>query len=150
MPYCVTSLISNHTLSLHSSFCVGVPYMHNRTWKVPGGAVEVKWISPLEGACPVRGYNVYYREMFSRTEKSKWNSVAVDRNINNHIIYLNCWKEYEIAVTSLISKGESAFKDSQVWRFRTLGGIINGDGDGTLSIPSVLKYKSNNVVDVIY
>ena len=124
--------------------------MHNRTWKVPGGAVEVKWISPLEGACPVRGYNVYYREMFSRTEKSKWNSVAVDRNINNHIIYLNCWKEYEIAVTSLISKGESAFKDSQVWRFRTLGGIINGDGDGTLSIPSVLKYKSNNVVDVIY
>ena len=45
----------------------------------------------------------------------------------SHTIYLNCWKEYEIAVTSLISNGVSPIKDSQVWRFRTLGGIINGD-----------------------
>ena len=101
--------------------------MLSRAWRVPGGAVKVKWISPLEGACPVRGYNVYYREVFSRTEKSKWSSVAVDRNITNHTIYFNCWKEYEIAVTSLISNGESPIKDSQVWGFRTLGGIINGD-----------------------
>ena len=123
----MASVKSNHTLTLHSLFCVGAPYMHSLDWRVPGGAVEVKWISPLEGACPVRGYNVYYREVFSWTEKSKWNSVSVDRNITNHTIYLKCWKEYEIAVTSLNSNGESPIKDSQVWRFRTLGGIINSD-----------------------
>ena len=93
---------------------------------VTGGTVEVKWNSPLEGACPVRGYNVYYREVFSKTKKSKWDSIAIDRNITKHTLYLNCWKEYDITVTSLNSNGESAFSDSQVERFRTGGGIING------------------------
>ena len=67
--YGMASLKSNHTLTLHSLFFVGIPDIQNRPRRVPGGAVEVKWISPLEGACPVRGYNVYNREVFSRTEK---------------------------------------------------------------------------------
>ena len=93
---------------------------------VARGAVEVKWNSPLKGACPVRMYNVYYREVFSKTEEGKWDSIAIDRNITKHTLYLNCWKEYDITVTSLNSNGESAFSDSQVGRFRTGGGIING------------------------
>ena len=93
--------------------------------ELAGGTVVVKWEPPLEGACPVLSYNVYHREVFSREEKGKWNKVTVNRNTTNYTFYLNCWKEYEIVVTSVNTNEESAFNDSEVWKFRTRGGRKN-------------------------
>lgn len=68
------------------------------------------------------GYNVYNREVISPAEKSKWNSVTVSRNTTNYTLHLNCRKQYEIAVTSLIGQRESEMIDSRVWNFNTRGG----------------------------
>ena len=95
----------------------------NRTAVVTGGVVVVSWEPPLEGACPVVRYKVYYREVISHVNnESKWKSVAVNRNVTSHTLHLKCWKEYEIAVTSLTTQGESDFKDSGIWKFKTKGG----------------------------
>ena len=90
--------------------------------EVKGGTYAVKWEPLLEDACPVEQYKVNYREIFSKANKGKWNSVTVNRNATSYILHLHCWKEYEIAVTSLNSYGESSINDSEVWKFRTLGG----------------------------
>ena len=95
----------------------------NSTAEVTGGIVVVNWETPLEGACPVSGYKVYFREVISHVNtESKWNSVTVKRNVTSHTIHLECWKEYEIAVTSLTTHGESDSKDSSIWKFKTKGG----------------------------
>lgn len=100
-------------------FRLGVPIIMNKVKEVQGNTVVVRWEPPLEGACPVVSYNVYHREVFSPASKSKWNSATVNRNSTNHTLYLNCRKQYELAVTSVNSHGESEF---QIWNFRTKGG----------------------------
>ena len=95
----------------------------NSTALITGGVVVVSWEPPLEGACPVVRYKVYHREVTSHVNnESEWNSVAVNRNVTSHTLHLKCWKEYEIAVTSLTTQGESDFKDSRIWKFKTKGG----------------------------
>ena len=96
----------------------------NSTTVVTGAVVVVSWEPPLEGACPVVRYKVYYREVISHVNNdSKWISVAVNRDETSHTFHLKCLKEYEIAVTSLTTQGESDFKDSSIWKFKTKGGI---------------------------
>ena len=92
--------------------------------EVTGGSVLVKWEPPLERICAVKQYKVYYREIISQANKDEWNSVTVDKNARSYILHLHCWKEYEIAVTSFSSYGESSINDSDVWKFRTLGGNL--------------------------
>lgn len=94
----------------------------NTVKEVAGGAVLVRWKPPLDGACPVERYNIYYREVISRARKRKWQSVTVNRNTTSYTLHLNCWKEYEIAVTSLNTYGESAMSDNWIWKFKTGGG----------------------------
>lgn len=99
---------------------LGVPIIVNKVEEVAGRTVVVRWEPLLEGACPIVGYNVYYREV--PTRKDKWNSVTVNRNAINYTLYLDCWKQYEIAVTSLATYGESPLSDSHVWKVLTIGG----------------------------
>ena len=95
----------------------------NSTAVVTGAVVAVNWEPPLEGACPVEGYKVYYREVISHVDnESKWISVAVNRNVTSHTLHLKCLKEYEVAVTSVSTQGESDFKDSGIWKFKTKRG----------------------------
>ena len=82
----------------------------------------VRWEPPLEGACPVVRYNVYYREVISAVDKRTWKSVIVDRNATSYILRLGCKREYEIGVTSLNGHRESALNDSRIWNFKTGGG----------------------------
>ena len=110
-------------ISFNGSF-LGVPVIKSQAnvSEVKGGAIVVKWQPHLEDVCQVEQYKVYYREIFSQANKGKWSSVTVNRNATSYILHLYCWKEYEIAVTSLNSYGESSITDSEVWKFRTLGG----------------------------
>lgn len=91
----------------------------NKVKEVAGAAVVVRWEPPLEGACPIVGYNVYYREDLLQAEGSKWKLVTVNRTADSCTLHLECWKDYEIAVTSLNAAGESDVKDSRIWRLRT-------------------------------
>ena len=109
-------------ISFNGSF-LGVPVIGQaNVSEVKGGAIVVKWQPHLEDVCQVEQYKVYYREIFSQANKGKWSSVTVNRNATSYILHLYCWKEYELAVTSLNSYGESSITDSEVWKFRTLGG----------------------------
>ena len=101
----------------------------NKVKEVAGAAVVVRWEPPLEGACLIVGYNVYYREDFSQTEESKWKLVNVNRTATSDTLYLDCWKEYEIAVTSLNAAGDSDINESRIWKLRT--------GKGANSVPEI-------------
>ena len=94
----------------------------NQANKVAGGAAVIRWISPLEGACLVVRYNIYYREAFSKANKGEWNLITIKSNVTSYTLHLPCWKEYEITVTSLNAYGEGDINDSKVWKFRTQGG----------------------------
>ena len=91
----------------------------NKVKEVGGGTVVVRWEPPWEGACPIVGYNVYYREDLVQTEGSKWKLVTINRTAANCTVHLECWKNYEIAVTSLNAAGESDINDSRIWKLRT-------------------------------
>ncbi|KAL9976606.1 hypothetical protein ACROYT_G013927 [Oculina patagonica] len=94
----------------------GIPVIANTTKVVPGGTVVVAWEPPLEEACPVEKYTVYYREVMS---SSKWHSVSVNRNTTSYTLHLNCGSEYDVAVTSASGYGESLLKESKIWNFKT-------------------------------
>ena len=64
-------------------------------------------------------YNVYYREVILRDEKGHWNLITVDRNTTSYTLHLECWKQYEITVTSFYSYRESDKEDSKIWNFKT-------------------------------
>ena len=67
----------------------------------------------MERICPVVQYNVNYRE------EGHWNSITVSGNTTSYTLYLECWKRYEITVTSLYSYRESDKGDSKTWNFKT-------------------------------
>ena len=118
----IWTVITHLHILLHLRSCVGVPVIRNKVKEVVGATIAVSWEPPLEGACPVISYNVYYREVISQAARSKWNTVTVSRTTTSYTLYLNCWKEYEIAVTSLNAYKESNFHDSNTWKLRTRGG----------------------------
>ena len=84
----------------------------------------VVWEPPLEGACPIDAYTIYYREVMSHGMKSQWQSVTVNRNITSYMLHLNCDKEYDVAITSRSGYEESNFSESKIWNFKTAIGII--------------------------
>ena len=86
----------------------------NKTKEVKGGTVLVKWEPPMERICPVLQYNVNYRE-----DEGHWNSITVSGNTTSYTLHLECWKQYEITVTSLSSYNESDEEDSKIWNFKT-------------------------------
>ena len=96
----------------------------NKVKEVVGATIAVSWEPPLDGVCPVLSYSVYYREVFSQAVKSKWHTVTVSSATTSYTLHLSCWKEYEIAVTSLTAYGESNFHDSNTWKLRTRGGNL--------------------------
>ena len=100
----------------------GVPMIVNRAEVVSGGIFKLKWEPPLEVACPVVGYKVYYREVILPALKIQWNWDTVDGNATSYTMHLKCQKEYEVALSSLTTQGEIDFKDSDVWKFKTKGG----------------------------
>ncbi len=115
----MTSVAVDTTNQIISNIFLGVPVIANTTKVVPGGTVVIAWEPPLEGACPVEKYTVYYREV---TSSSKWHSVTVNRNATSYTLHLNCRSEYNVAVTSLSGYGESSLNESKIWNFKTSGG----------------------------
>ena len=89
--------------------------------ELSGGAFIIKWETPLELACPV-WYNIYYREVYSPTNKGEWKSVTVNNNTTSYTIHLHCFKAYEMAVTAENSYGGNALNKSEVWNFKTQRG----------------------------
>ena len=86
-----------------------------------GGTFIIKWELPLECACPV-WYNIYYREVYSPTNKGEWKSVTVNSNTTSYTIHLHCWKEYELSVISPNGYGDDVLNENELWKFRTQGG----------------------------
>ena len=102
---------------------LGVPVVFkDKNKKVDGATVVVGWEPPFDGACPVVGYKVYYREVILPAGKSKWTSNTVSRAVTSHTLQLKCSKKYEIAVTSLNAYKESDLIDSRILKFTTGGG----------------------------
>lgn len=99
----------------------GVPTIVNKN--VTGGTIGMQWEPPLEGACPVLAYNIYYRRVGSpRSGESKKHLISIDGSINHYTLHLNCSHEYEINVTSMDGHMES--DSSQTLKFKPSGGKL--------------------------
>ena len=99
----------------------------NKDKEVAGKTVVIIWEPPLNGACSVMGYKVYYRKVFL-VETSPWSFVTVDKNCTSYTLHLSRSNEYEVAVTSLSAANanndstESSFSDSRIWNFKVRRG----------------------------
>ena len=112
-----TNLALN-VLSIH----VGVPLMKHQTVKVPGKHVNVKWKTTFEGACPADKYTVYYREVNLR----QWKLRHVPKGIAQCDLQLECFKEYDVAVTATWTRNvETPINDSTRWK------VVTGQGKQT-------------------
>ncbi|KAJ7323431.1 hypothetical protein OS493_031628 [Desmophyllum pertusum] len=94
----------------------GIPLITDQTNEVPGKFVTVKWKPRFEGACPADMYTVYYREV----KIAEWKSRNVSKDVTQYDIELECFKEYEIAVTATWRRnGETPLDNSMHWKVKT-------------------------------
>ena len=73
----------------------------------------------MERMCPVLQYNVNYREIILHSERGHWNSITVSGNTTSYTLHLECWKQYEITITSFYSYRESGKENGKIWNFKT-------------------------------
>ena len=89
-----------------------------------GSVVVVNW-----KPCTASLFTIYYREVFSETDKSQWNGVNVSGHEIQYDLYLNCHKKYDIAITAWNSTAETPLKTlndhGKLWTVKTLGGNEN-------------------------
>lgn len=108
--------------------------------QVTGGTVGIQWEPPLEGACPVLAYNIYYKKVGSpRSGESKKHLISIDGSINHYTLHLNCSHEYEINVTSMDGHMES--DSSRTLKFKPSGGKLKI----ILNLESFCFFFSNHV-----
>lgn len=99
--------------------CTDFPLVINQPDEVSGSTVEVTWEQP---SCPVAMnvvYYIYYREV-TRTGRSGWNTVNVSRGVTHYNLQLECFKEYEIAVTN-----RKTSLPSKLWKVKTGTGKLS-------------------------
>lgn len=98
------------------SFSVGISVVTDQINKVPGKLVTVTWNPLFEGVCPADKYTVYYREVKS----ARWKSRDVFKNVTQYDLELECFKEYELAVTATWRRnGETPINKSTHWKVKT-------------------------------
>ena len=102
-----------------------MPVIINTTEEVTGRIIVVAWEPPIDGACPIDKYTVYYREVIFLEVKSKWHSVTVNGHETSYTLHLSCRKEYDVAVTAWSTYTESNLSDSKIWNFKTVGGNVD-------------------------
>ena len=95
----------------------------NKDEEVAGETAVIIWEPPLNAACFVLGYKVYYRKV-SLAETIPWSFVTVDKNCTNHTLHLGCSKEYASlsAANATTNSTESNFSDSRIWNFKVRRG----------------------------
>lgn len=77
-------------------FLPDFPLIINHTRELKGSTVKVTW---KQGLCPPHDMYVYYREVMSGINVSKWEAVNVSPCANHYNLKLKCFKQYDIAVT---------------------------------------------------
>ena len=86
----------NHGFNKHLSVIVDFLLFTNQTKEVKGRTVTVRW---EHGSCSAVMYSVYYREVKSGNNAAIWKVVNVSRFADHYNLELECFKEYEVAVT---------------------------------------------------
>ena len=69
----------------------------NQTKEVKGRTVTIRW--EQLGSCSVAIYTVHYKEWKPGNYGSIWKAVNVSRFADYYNLELECFKEYEVAVT---------------------------------------------------
>ncbi len=91
--------------------------MVNHSDEVSGSIVHVMW---EKASCPahvnVTAYAVYYREVLKTGSRGNWNTVNVSGGATRFDLQLQCFKEYEIAVTNSNTNGALPNKR---WKVKT-------------------------------
>lgn len=98
------------------TFSAGIPVVTDHMDEVPGKFVTVTWNPLFEGACPSDKYTLYYKDVKS----AAWKSHDVFKNVTQYDLELECFKEYELAVTATWKgNGETPLNNSNRWRVKT-------------------------------
>ena len=111
------SFTRNYVISQHILLFVDFPLIINQINEVNERTVMVTW---KQGFCPVDTYTVYYREVMSGINGSRWRAVNVSQFANHYNLKLKCYKEYEITVAAW--SGETPLKQRKLWKCKTRGG----------------------------
>ena len=98
------------------SFSTGIPVVTDQMNEVLGKFVTVTWNRLFEGACPADKYTIYYRDVKS----ARWKPREVFKNTTRYDLELECFKEYELAVTATWRRnGETPRNISNHWKLKT-------------------------------
>lgn len=97
------------------------PIIQNKESQVLGCDVSLRWSLPGKNGCPPTMYTIYYREIQS---KHFWHQINVTEVTKlEHLLSLECNKEYVFAVSSWNELGESAI--SSKWPIKTIKGLVD-------------------------
>ena len=96
--------------------CTDFPLIVNQTDEVSGSTDEVTW---EQSSCPFVMHVVYYREV-TRAGGSGWSTVNASRGATHYNLQLECFKEYEIAVTN-----RNTSLPSKLWKVKTGTGKLS-------------------------
>jgi len=91
--------------------------------KVAGRNVSITWLPVVKGECHVFGYFIYYRKVISEVNTGLWDVVHVSQyNATNYTVQLQCYREYEMTVTTQIVNGETPLNQTKLWKVKTEAG----------------------------
>lgn len=106
-----------------------IPLIINHADEVSGSTVEVTWEQPSR---PVSENVIFYREI-NRAGRGEWNSVNVSRNATRCNVQLECFKKYELTVSTWCAHTRLP---SKLWKVKT--------GKGQLP-PPVINNKEKEI-----
>ena len=98
----------NFLLVFHSFFSTAVPSAPFLKLSSEDCTVQVEWETSSTTGCPIKSYNLYYREVKADGKEANWTLKTIENvNINQYNLFLECNKRYEVGITALNSIGES-------------------------------------------
>jgi len=90
--------------------------------KVAGRNVSITWLPAFKGECR-DWYLIYHRKVISGVNTGLWDVVNVSQyNATNYKLQLQCYRKYEITVTTQSVNGETPLNQSKLWKVETEAG----------------------------
>ena len=107
-----------------------------------GCSANLSWNTPSVGSCPITRYTIYHRKsMTASSDTGAWQTTVLNKpDINQHRLWLNCSKKYDIMAFAWNQRGHSDFNDKSVLSVLTdTGNEFCNDNTKTNDIVTLTK-----------
>ena len=81
-----------------------------------GCSANLSWNTPSVDSCPITRYTIYHKKsMTASSDAGVWQTTVLNEaDINQHRLWLNCSKKYDIMVFAWNQRGHSDFNEKSV------------------------------------